>query len=156
MIEGIVYGNTLVPVDGLQEALLFDTKNFKTRSASEPEGEKVLSGPREDFTEALMRNMGMVRRKLRTENLKMRFFKAGRRTKTQLCVAYLDGVARPEVVRELFHRLEQIDIDGVLDANYINELIRDKAWSPFRSMCFWALPSCRCFFRRRPWAYRGF
>lgn len=140
MIEGIVYGDTLVIIDGLKEALLFDTKSFQTRSVSEPEGEKVLSGPREGFTEALMQNAGMVRRKLRTENLKMRYFKVGRRTKTQLCVAYLDGVARPEVVQELFHRLEQIDIDGVLDANYINELIRDKAWSPFRSMGYTERP----------------
>lgn len=140
IIEAITYGDTLVIMDGLREALLFDTKCFQTRSISEPEGEKILSGPREGFTEALMQNLGMLRRKLRTENLKMRYLKLGRQTKTQLCVAYLDGVAKPEVLKELNRRLEKVNIDGILDANYINELIRDHVWSPFRSMGYTERP----------------
>lgn len=127
IIEGITGGDTFVLVDGLSEGLLFDTKGFETRSIDEPEGEKILSGPREGFTESLLKNLAMVQRKLKTSHLKMRYYKLGKKTKTKLCIAYIDGVAKPEVLDELYKRLERIDIDGVLDANYINELIRDQA-----------------------------
>lgn len=140
IIEGISSGETLVLIDGISEALLFDTKGFETRSVTEPEGEKILSGPREGFTEALVKNLAMVQRKLKSENLKMRYYKLGKKTKTKLCIAYLDGVIKPEVLSELYARLESIDIDGVLDANYINELIRDGAWSTFRSIGYTERP----------------
>lgn len=133
IIENITYGDTLLVVEGIGQSILFSTKSFPARAVSEPEGEKILSGPREGFTEVMMTNLAMVRRKLRTEKLKMRYYKLGQQTNTQLCIAYLDGIVDPEIVRELYRRLESIDIDGILDANYINELIRDDAWSPFRS-----------------------
>jgi spore germination protein KA len=140
IIEGITGGDTLVLIDGLCQALLFDTKGFETRAIDEPDGEKILSGPREGFTESLLKNIAMVQRKLKTERLKMRYYKLGRETKTKLCIAYLDGIVRPSILEELYRRLKDIDIDGILDANYINELIRDDKWSPFRSMGYTERP----------------
>lgn len=133
IVLGLTYGDTLLLLDGFEEALLFSTKSFNTRSITEPEGEKVLSGPREGFTEVMMTNLSLVRRRLRTNHLKMRYYQVGSRTNTQLCIAYLEGIADPEVLEELYRRLAKIDIDAVLDANYINELIRDKPLSPFPS-----------------------
>jgi len=133
IIKGITYGDTLLLAEGIGESILFSTKSFPARSVSEPEGEKILSGPREGFTEVMMANLAMVRRKLRTEKLKMRYYTLGKQTNTQLCIAYLDGIADPQIIQELYRRLGSIDIDGILDANYVNELIRDNAWSPFRS-----------------------
>lgn len=140
IIQGITYGDTLLLIDGVKDALLFSTKDFPARAIAEPEGEKILSGPREGFTEVMMTNLSLVRRRLRTNKLKMRYYTLGKQTHTQLCIAYLDGIVKPEVLRELYHRLDRIDIDGVLDANYINELIRDDAWSPFRSIGYTERP----------------
>lgn len=140
IIQGITYGDTLMVVDGINEALLFSTKCFQSRAITEPEGEKIFSGPREGFTEVMMTNLAMVRRKLRTDKLRMRYHKVGKQTNTQLCVAYLDGLVNPATLAELYRRLGLIDIDGVLDANYITELIRDNAWSPFRSIGYTERP----------------
>jgi spore germination protein KA len=134
ILLGITYGDTLLLIDGFEEALLFSTKSFSSRSVTEPEGEKVISGPREGFTEVLMTNLSLVRRRLRTDRLKMRYYKLGQQTNTQLCIAYLDGLADPGIIDELYGRLDKIKIDGVLDANYINELIQDRALSPFPSI----------------------
>lgn len=140
IIQSITYGDTLLLIDGLNEALLFSTKSFLTRAVTEPEGEKILSGPREGFTEVMMSNLSLVRRRLRTDKLKMQYYTLGEQTNTQLCIAYLDGIVNPEIVKELYRRLELIDIDGILDANYINELIRDDSWSPFRSIGYTERP----------------
>lgn len=140
IIQGITYGDTLLLIDGISEALLFSTKCFTSRAVTEPEGEKIISGPREGFTEVMLSNLSLVRRKLRTDKLKMRYYTLGKQTNTQLCIAYLDGLADQEVLKELYRRLKLIDIDGILDANYINELIRDDAWSPFRSIGYTERP----------------
>lgn len=133
VIQAITYGDTLLLAEGIDESLIFSTKSFTTRSVTEPEGETVLSGPREGFTEIMMTNLSMVRRRLRTEKLKMRYYCLGKQTNTQICIAYLDGIAKPEILKELYKRLDEIDIDSILDANYITELITDNKWSPFPS-----------------------
>ena len=140
IIQGVAYGDTLLLIDGVSEALLFSTKNFISRAVTEPEGEKILSGPREGFTEIMMSNLPLVRRRLRTEKLKMRYYTLGKQTNTQLCIAYLDGIVNEDILGELYRRLGTIDIDGVLDANYITEMVRDNPWSPFRSIGYTERP----------------
>lgn len=134
LIQGVTYGDTLLFTDGGGGALMIDTKDFTTRAVSEPDAEKIIVGPREGFTESLMVNLSLVRRKLRTNHLKMKVMQIGKETQTQLCVAYLDNIVNKYVLQELLRRLEKINLDGVLDANYINELVRDDAWSPFRTI----------------------
>ena len=131
--KSLAYGDSLLLVDGFAEAILLDTKQFTTRSIAEPDGEKIITGPREGFSESLMQNLSMVRRKLRTSDLKFKFLSKGTRSNTQLCVVYMDSLIKREILEELYRRLEKIDIDAILDANYITELIRDNTWSVFRT-----------------------
>lgn len=133
IIEAITYGDTLLLADGSADALVLNSKSFSTRGISEPEGEKILSGPREGFTEALMGNLSLVRRKLRTNDLKMKFYPLGERTKTQACICYLDSLINHRILKELYTRLDGMKIDGVLDTNYITECIRDSSYSAFRA-----------------------
>ena len=133
IVKSLSYGESLILVDGYSEGLLMDTKQFTTRSVSEPDGEMILSGPREGFTEALMQNLSMLRRKLRTSDLKMKYLSTGRKSNTQICIAYMESIVNHDILKELYDRLEKIDIDAVLDSNYITELIRDNKWSVFRT-----------------------
>ncbi|SHK84465.1 spore germination protein [Desulforamulus aeronauticus] len=140
IVRAVTGGDTLLITNVLKEGLLFSVKKFETRSVSEPEGEKILSGPREGFTEELLSNLSMIRRKLRTNRLKMRFYTIGKETQTQLGIAYLDEIVNENILKELYRRLDTIDIDGVLDTNYITELVRDNPWSPFRSIGYTERP----------------
>lgn len=133
IIESLTYGDSILLIEGESEALLLNSKGFNTRSIDEPSGEKILSGPREGFSEALMINLSMVRRRLRTNELKIKFHSFGERTHTQACICYIDNIVNKKVLAELYRRLESIKIDGVLDSNYITEFIRDSRWSPFRT-----------------------
>ena len=133
VIEAICYGDTILFAHGIDKALILNTKGFVTRSTTEPENERTLSGPREGFTESIMQNLSFVRRKLRTNDLKMKFLSIGKRSNTSVCVCYLGSITNQNVLAEVHRRLGQIDIDAVLDSNYITELIRDKQWALFRS-----------------------
>ncbi len=129
IVEAITYGDTLVLVGGSNRALIINSKMFPLRSPVEPEGEKVLGGPREGFTEGIMTNISLLRRRLRTHNLKMKYKSFGRETATAACICYLDNIVNKKLLAELERRLETIDMDGVLDSNYIAEQIAET--SPF-------------------------
>jgi len=134
IIQGIIYGDTVLFTDGYAEALILNTKGWSIRSTSEPENEKVLKGPREGFTEALLTNLSMIRRRIRTPELKMEYQTFGTRTKTQACICYMEDLVNTDVLEELRKRLESFTIDGVLDVNYINEFIRDAPYSPIKTV----------------------
>ncbi len=131
MMNAFLYGDTVVFVDGDATPIVVNTKGFMTRSGSEPDNEKVLSGPREGFTEAFMFNLGMIRRRLKTPDLKFSFNNVGSQTKTVVCLCYIEGIADKAVLAEIKKRLLKIQIDSVLDSNYLNEFMRDNKFSPF-------------------------
>jgi len=134
IVEAITYGDTLLLVEGSDTGLLISSKNFNLRGISEPEGEKVLLGPREGFNEGIMTNLSMLRRRLRTHHLKLRLDSLGRQTKTGICIAYLDNIVNHDILDELMGRLERVDIDGVLDAEYITEFIAEHSSLGFRTI----------------------
>ena len=82
ILSGILYGEALLLIDKSPEAVLVDTKGFKTRGISEPQEERILKGPREGFEEAGMFNLAMLRRKLKTPDFAVEALSVGRRTGT--------------------------------------------------------------------------
>lgn len=140
LIAAVSYGDTILFAEGSDEAAILNTKSFPTRSVIEPDSEKTLAGPREGFTESIMQNISMVRRRARTSDLKIRHLTLGRVTQTCVMVCYLDGVVNRGALEELMRRLTKIDIDGVLDSNYITELIREHRHSLFRTIGYTERP----------------
>lgn len=132
MLRGMMYGDTLLLLDGCSRALTVNTKGWKTRGISEPEDERILEGPREGFEEAVMMNLALLRRKLQTPDLCAEFFRVGRRTDTKVYICYLGSLVTEKTLSELKKRLKRIDIDGIFDTNYISELTADRRYSLFR------------------------
>ncbi|MDO4553014.1 MAG: spore germination protein [Bacillota bacterium] len=140
LMAELLSGNAVLLVEGQKEALMLSARHWTIRSVSEPEAEKVLQGPREGFTESLLVNLSLLRRKLCNPDLKFEKLSVGRQTRTRVSLCYVEGLVNREILEELRKRLERIDIDGVLDANYIRELIRDSAASPFQTTGFTERP----------------
>lgn len=133
IIEDVTYGNVILFVDGFSDVLILNTKHFQVRAITEPENEKVLMGPREGFSESILLNLIMVRRKLRTNELKFKYLTLGSKSNTQACVCYIDSIVDKKILNELYKRLKKIKIDGMIDTNYITELTKDNPLSPFRT-----------------------
>ncbi len=140
IVSSVSYGDTILFAEGCDEAAILNTKKFPVRSVMEPDSEKSLAGPREGFTESIMQNVSMIRRRARTNDLKIRHLTLGRRTQTCLMVCYMESVVDRGALEELMRRLGRIDIDGVLDSNYITELIREARFSPFRTIGYTERP----------------
>jgi len=134
IIQAIVYGDSVLLVNGYSDALIFNTKGWATRAIAEPEAERVLRGPREGFNESIMANLTMIRRKLRTQDLKIKFKVFGARTQTKGCICYIEGVANKDILAELERRLDKFSIDGTLDVNYISEFIDEEPYSPIKTI----------------------
>ena len=129
MLRAILYGDTVILIENSTRALTVNTKGWRTRGISEPNDERVLQGPREGFDEAAMLNLAMIRRKLLTPDLCIEMQRIGRRTDTAVFICYLQSLADKRLVKEVKRRLSQIDIDGILDSNYLAENIRDDKYS---------------------------
>lgn len=133
MLRAVLYGDTLLLISGSRDALVINTKGWRTRGISEPENERVLQGPREGFDEAALLNLAMVRRRLLTPDLCTEAVRIGRRTETYVFICYLGSLTDEKMLKELKRRLSLIDIDGILDSNYITEQIRDCPGSLFKT-----------------------
>ena len=134
MLSSILYGDTLLIIDGYSEGLIINTKGWRSRGVDEPPNERVLEGPREGFDESLMRNHTQLRRKLPTPDLRIEMVKLGRKTDTKVFICYIESLVNRKVLNIIKERIERIDIDGVLDSNYISELITHSKFSLFKTM----------------------
>jgi len=134
LIESIIYGDTILFVEGTAEGLIISTKGWQMRSISEPETEKVLQGPREGFNEAIIVNLSLIRRRIKTHHLKFQYKTLGLRSNTKVCICYIEGIVNEAVLKELNRRISKIELDGILGANYIEELIKDAPFSPYNTV----------------------
>ncbi|MFD3156135.1 spore germination protein [Haloimpatiens sp. FM7330] len=134
IVSGILYGDTLLLIDGEDKGLIINTKGWKTRSITEPQSESVVIGPREGFTESINVNLSLIRRRINNQDLKFKFRKIGTRSRTRVAIVYVEGIVNNKILNELEKRLDKIDIDGVFCTETIDEFIEDSVISPFRSV----------------------
>ena len=134
LIEAILSGDTVILLDGYDSGLIVNTKGWPTRAITKPETEQAVRGPRDGFTESLPVNISLIRRRIKDKDLKFEFQKLGERTKTSICICYIKGLASKKILRELKERLDKIEIDGILESGYIEELIKDSPLSPFKTI----------------------
>ncbi|AFC31690.1 GerA family spore germination protein [Paenibacillus mucilaginosus 3016] len=140
VVDAILGGRAAVFCQGQEEALLISTGGGTRRSVQEPATEAVVRGPREGFTEDIHVNTALIRFKIKSPDLKLEAFTLGEQTRTGVMLAYLEGTADPEVIREVKRRLEHIRIDGILESGYIEEFIEDEAFSPFPQLHYTERP----------------
>ncbi|WP_027408595.1 spore germination protein [Anoxybacteroides tepidamans] len=133
-IESISSGKAVLLINRYNHAFSLGVGKWEKRSIDEPVGEAGIKGPREGFIESLGTNLALVRRKVKSPNLKTKAIKIGTYTQTEVVVCYIEGLAHPALIQEVEERLHRIKIDGILDVGYIEELIEDNPYSPFPQM----------------------
>lgn len=114
------------------------------RSVTEPPNAKVIKGPREGFVEDLFTNTGLIRKRLKTENLKIIDLVVGKQTHSMVSIFYLDGIAQTDVVETVKKRISEINIDAIIDSYYIESFLETNKYKFFRRVGSTEKPDIFC------------
>jgi hypothetical protein len=134
VINEILLGKTVLFIDHLHQFIIFNTVGTKGRSIQEPITEQVVRGPRDGFVEDLQVNLMLIRKRIKTPSLRIEYIIVGKKSQTKIAIVYMDGIADGEIVSEVRKRIKRIEIDGILESNYIEENIQDNPYSPFPTL----------------------
>ena len=104
-------------------AIAFEDKTPEKRGISEPAVENTAKGPKDAFVETVRTNTSLIRRHLRTPELRIWETQVGRRSLTNVSVVWIEGLTNPELPEKMMHRLASIDIDGMLSPSAVEEYI---------------------------------
>lgn len=104
-------------------AVAFEVKTGEKRSPAPPEVENTVKGPKDAFTETVRTNTSLIRRHMRTPDLRLYQTLVGKRSLTNVTVAYIEGLTNPELVKAMKKRLDEIDIDGFLSPAAVEEYV---------------------------------
>lgn len=130
----ILSGYAMIFIDGKNKAISADLKKFEVRAISEPPTGLAVRGPRNGFTESIKSNLSLVRRYLKSPDLKVETFEKGRYTKTSIAFMYIDGISRPEIIDKIRKKIQEIDIDGIPDSSYVSKLLNERKTSLFKQV----------------------
>lgn len=106
-----------------KDMLVCEVKGDLYRAVSEPTSEQSVNGPKDSFNENIIMNLGLIKRRIKTEHLINEDYTIGRKTKTKVSLLYLDDVAKKKMVKKVRKRLRQIDIDGIIDIEVLSQII---------------------------------
>lgn len=130
-IDAMLAGNAVFFIDGYDKAMKISSKGYPSTGVMEAESEKVLRGSREGFSDSVKSNSALVRKRLRDTRLKVEEYKIGVRSHTLTQVLYMDDLVHEGLLEEVKERLEEFQIDGILDSGMLEQLTEDVWYSPF-------------------------
>jgi stage V sporulation protein AF len=131
-VAAVLAGPTALVVDGVDRILLIDARTYPVRGPQEPDTERVVRGARDGFVETIVFNTALIRRRVRDPSLRMEYVQVARRSKTDICICYIEEIADPELVRRVRQSISAIDTDGLVMAEKtVEEFISGRHWNPY-------------------------
>ena len=140
-LRGGVYNSVAVPCKDLEDAgmklvngfcvvlfpgagaIAFEVKTGEKRGPSAPEVENTVKGAKDGLVETIRTNTSLIRRHLRTPALRLDETKVGRRSLTNVTVAWIEGITSPELVKRMKKRLDSIDVDALITPGAVEEYV---------------------------------
>jgi spore germination protein len=129
--DGMLTGDMILFVDGFDRAIKIPDKGYPRIGIAETTSEKVIRGSNEGFSDSVKANTALIRKRIRSPKVKVKEVKAGVRSKTNIDLVYIDDLVRPNLLAEILKRLDEFEIDGILDSGVIEQLSEKTWYSPF-------------------------
>ena len=141
-VTAVLSGQTAIIVDGVEGALLVDTRTYPSRSINEPDKDRSLRGSRDGFVETFIFNTALIRRRIRDPRLRMEYMQIGKSSKVDVAISYMDGMADPGLVAKLKKKLSEINLSGIsMTSQALSEvLIPSIFFNPFPKVRFTERP----------------
>ncbi|MGG6310240.1 spore germination protein [Paenibacillus macerans] len=123
-ISHLVYSGLLaIYFEDKQSFFSFDISNPPGRSPEEASTEAAVKGARDGFTENLTTNIGLIRKRLRTQSLCVEEIVKGRRGETRIALFYIRDVINPDILEEARRRLHGIDTDAIIGTSFVEAVV---------------------------------
>lgn len=109
-----------------KEIFALETKANLDRGIDTVESELSIRGPKDSFTENFNKNLGLIRRRIKSEHLWINDLIIGRQTKTKVGIVYMKNIVEDELINNVISKLKKINIDGILDSGYLKKYLVEK------------------------------
>ncbi|MBM7660846.1 stage V sporulation protein AF [Bacillus mesophilus] len=132
VVDTVLAGPTALVVDGIDYVIIIDARTYPVRGPQEPDTERVVRGARDGYVETIVFNTALTRRRVRDRTLRMEYQQVGRRSKTDICICYIEDIADPEQVAAVKNSISKIDTDGLpMAEKTIEEFISGRHYNPY-------------------------
>lgn len=141
VVDQVLAGPTVIIVEGLEEAIIIDSRTYPVRGPEEPDMERVVRGSRDGFVETMIFNCALIRRRIRDSSLRMEYLQVGRRSKTDISICYMDELADQDLVKKIKESLQNIDTDGLpMAEKTLEEFVGGRHWNPYPTVRYTERP----------------
>ncbi len=140
----IMSGFVVLLIDGITMGLALGMQGYASRSVSEPTTEANVLGAKEGFTEPIRVNMSMIRRRIKNPHLNFELMTVGERTRTDVCLVYMNDAVPQNLLRAVRRRLTQAKVDAVLTAGTLQAFLETGPLSFFSGVGVTERPDTVC------------
>lgn len=130
-VTGMLTGDLVFFIDGFSCAYKIPIKGYPNRGVTENTVEPNMRGSKEGFSDSVKANTALIRKRIRSSNLKVKEVMEGVRSNTTVALVYMEDIVAPGLVEEIEKYLSQYEIDGVFDSGMLIQLMEESKYSPF-------------------------
>ncbi len=134
LVAPVFGGEALLAVEGVSEYYSLNTRFWPTRGVAEPPTDMVIKGPREGFNEDFQTCITLLKRRLKSPDLRFEAMKIGRYSQTNVALCYVSHIASKGLISAVRKKLQNVDIDGVIDSSYLAGFLKDSKYSVVRGV----------------------
>ena len=131
-IKEVSDGNVVLFIDGEKDFFIIGLKAPPGRAVAEAPTQVAVKGPREGFTEDIKTNLGLVRKRLKSDKMQVKMLKAGTQSDTSVALVYIEGICSKGLPERIEKEILSKEIDIVPDSSYISRFISSKPRSLFK------------------------
>lgn len=104
-------------------AIAFEVRTGVSRTPHPPDVENTVKGPKDAFVETLRINTSLIRRHLRTPDLRITASTVGKQSLTNVAVVWIEGITDRNLVKRMQDRLATIKVDSFLSPAAVEEYV---------------------------------
>lgn len=133
ILVNIFAGQLLLLVDGFQGGFVIDARSYPSRSIAQPDKDKTLRGSKDGFVETLICNTALIRRRIRDKDLCVEIMQAGKVSKTDIAIVYMDSRVDHEMLRKIQKKIMALNVDALtMTQQSLSEALYEGTWlNPF-------------------------
>lgn len=133
IIGNLLSGVLILLIDGYTQAILIDSRTYPARNVTEPDKDKVLRGSKDGFVETIVFNTALLRRRVRSADLRIEMMSAGENSRTDIAVCYMDSRVDQNFLKQIKDRIRDIKVDALtMNQESLAECLYRRRWyNPF-------------------------